>query len=195
MNEPWEVGGGDVLLATPRLSLRRFRAGDADAFAAYRADPDVARYQGWESCTKGEAVAFIEAQLARAPFEPGRWTQVAVELAAEGTLVGDCAVRMESPVARQAELGFTFAREHQGRGFATEAVSHLLGYAFEQLRLHRVFAVADARNLRALALAERVGMRREGAFRDAEWFKGEWTTTVLYALLETDLRGTNYVSS
>lgn len=190
MNEPWEAGGGDVFLATPRLSLRRFRAGDADAFAAYRADPEVARYQGWESCTRADAVAFIEAQLARAPFEPGRWTQVAVELSAEGTLVGDCAVRMESAVARQAELGFTFARGYQGRGFATEAVSHLLGYAFERLGLHRVFAVADARNLRAVALAERVGMRREGVFRDAEWFKGEWTTTVLYAVLETDRRGT-----
>jgi RimJ/RimL family protein N-acetyltransferase len=68
-------------------------------------------------------------------------------------------------------------------------VSHLLGYAFEKLGLHRIYAVADARNLRALALAERVGMRREGEFREAEWFKGEWTTTVLYALLESERRG------
>ena len=180
---------GDVLIETPRLVLRRFRADDADSFAAYRADPEVARYQGWESCTRGEAISFIDAQLARASFEPGRWTQVAVELAADGALIGDCALRMESAASRQAELGFTFAREYQGRGFAAEAVSHLLAYAFERLGLHRVFAVADVRNLRAIALAERVGMRREGEFRDAEWFKGEWTTTVLYALLETERRG------
>src|SRR5687767_2940919 len=188
MSEPRQADATDVFLLTPRLSLRRFRAGDADSFAAYRADPEVARYQGWESCTRGDAVAFIDAQLARAPFERGRWTQVAVELASDGSLIGDCALRMESAAARQAELGFTFAREYQGRGFATEAVSHLLGYAFARLGLHRIFAVADARNLRALALVERVGMRREGEFRDAEWFKGEWTTTVLYALLETERR-------
>jgi aminoglycoside 6'-N-acetyltransferase len=179
----------DVFVATPRLVLRRFRAGDAGSFAAYRDDPEVARYQGWDSCSRADAVSFIEAQLARAPFETGRWTQVAVELAADGKLIGDCALRMESSTARQAELGFTFARGYQGRGFATEAVSHLLGYAFEKLGLHRIYAVADARNLRALALAERVGMRREGEFRDAEWFKGEWTTTVLYALLESERRG------
>ena len=178
----------DVFVATPRLALRRFRAGDAASFAAYRDDPEVARYQGWDSCSPADAVSFIDAQLARAPFEPGRWTQVAVELAAEGTLIGDCALRMESSAARQAELGFTFARGYQGRGFATEAVSHLLAYAFDKLRLHRIFAVADVRNLRALALAERVGMRREGEFREAEWFKGEWTTTVLYALLESERR-------
>ncbi|MEO8347708.1 MAG: GNAT family N-acetyltransferase, partial [Acidobacteriota bacterium] len=188
MTEPWKAGGGDVFLETPRLSLRRFRAGDADSFAAYRADPEVARYQGWDSCTRGDAVAFIEAQLARAPFEPGRWTQVAVELSGEGTHIGDCALRMESPASRQAEMGFTFARGYQGRGFATEAVSHLLGFAFARLGMHRVFAVADARNLRAIALVERVGMRREGEFVDAEWFKGEWVSTVVYAQLETEFR-------
>ena len=188
MSEKRAAPASDVFVATPRLSLRRFRAGDADSFAAYRADPEVARYQGWDSCSRAEAVSFIAAQLARAPFEPGRWTQVAVELAAEARLIGDCALRMESAAAGQAELGFTFARAHQGRGFATEAVSHLLDYGFDRLGLHRIFAVADARNVRALALAERVGMRREGEFRDAEWFKGEWTTTVLYALLETDRR-------
>ena len=188
MSEERAAPASDVFVATPRLSLRRFRAGDADSFAAYRADPTVARYQGWDSCSRAEAVSFIAAQLARAPFEPGRWTQVAVELAEEGRLIGDCALRMESAAARQAELGFTFARGYQGRGFATEAVSNLLDYGFDRLGLHRIFAVADARNVRALALAERVGMRREGEFRDAEWFKGEWTTTVLYALLETDRR-------
>lgn len=180
----------DVLIETPRLSLRRFRAADADSFAAYRADPEVARYQGWDSCTRDNAVAFIEAQLARPPFEPGRWTQVAVELTRDRAHIGDCALRMESAAARQAELGFTFAIGYQGRGFATEAVSHLLTYAFERLGLHRVFAVADARNLRAISLLDRVGMRREGEFRDAEWFKGEWTSTVLYALLEGERRAT-----
>jgi RimJ/RimL family protein N-acetyltransferase len=36
-----------VLITTERLALRRFRAADAEALAAYRSDPDVARYQSW----------------------------------------------------------------------------------------------------------------------------------------------------
>ena len=35
---------------------------------------------------EAEASAFIDAQLARAPFEPGRWPQIAVELGEGGTL-------------------------------------------------------------------------------------------------------------
>ena len=45
-------------LVSSRLLLRRFAIGDAPAFAAYRSDPAVARYQDWESCTLVEAEAF-----------------------------------------------------------------------------------------------------------------------------------------
>src|SRR3990172_12657922 len=36
-------------LSSQRLTVRRFRADDAEPFAAYRSDPAVARYQGWEA--------------------------------------------------------------------------------------------------------------------------------------------------
>ena len=36
-----------MLIATERLVLRRFRSSDAETLAAYRSDPDVARYQSW----------------------------------------------------------------------------------------------------------------------------------------------------
>ena len=40
---------GFTMIETPRLVLRRFDAGDLDAFVAYRADADVARFQSWEA--------------------------------------------------------------------------------------------------------------------------------------------------
>lgn len=36
-------------LRTARLHLRRFRETDVDAFARYRSDPAVARYQRWDA--------------------------------------------------------------------------------------------------------------------------------------------------
>jgi aminoglycoside 6'-N-acetyltransferase len=168
--------------------VRRFRSGDLASFLAYRNDPEVARYQGFEGCSESEARAFIEEQGARPLFERGRWSQLAVEARESGEHVGDCAVRITARDPRQAELGFSFARAHQGRGLATEAVGGLLGHLLSDLGLHRVFAIADARNGRAIALLERVGMRREGSFREAAWFKGIWATDVLYAALASDRR-------
>ncbi len=41
-------------------------------------------------------------------------------------LVGDCALAPQTHEARTVEIGFTIAPEHQGRGYAREAVSWLL---------------------------------------------------------------------
>ena len=87
---------------------------------------------------------------------------------------------------RQAEVGFTLSREHQGKGYASEAVSRLLDYAFGDLGLHRVVAITDRENERSFALLERVGMRREGHFVQNAWFKGRWASEYLYALLEDE---------
>lgn len=151
-------------LHSPRLVLRRFAAGDGAAFAAYRNDPDVARYQSWEGCSAAEAARFIRAQQAQ-ELVPGEWLQMAVALREANTLIGDCALKIHETDRRQATIGFTFARQFQRQGFATEAVSCLLDCVFERLRLHRVIADTDALNDPAWTLLERLGMRREGQLR------------------------------
>jgi RimJ/RimL family protein N-acetyltransferase len=35
-------------LETDRLRIRRFQDSDMESFLAYRNDPEVARYQGWD---------------------------------------------------------------------------------------------------------------------------------------------------
>ena len=67
-----------------------------------------------------------------------------------------------------------------------EAVTRLLDYVFGELCKHRVFAVTDTRNVRAVRLLERLGMRREGHFIRNIWFKGSWGDEYLYALLEEE---------
>jgi RimJ/RimL family protein N-acetyltransferase len=62
----------------------------------------------------------------------------------------------------------------------------VLALAFTRLGLHRVIARVDARNLPSLRLCERLGMRREAVLRENEWFKGEWTDEVDYALLASE---------
>jgi len=171
------------VVTAERLVLRRFQPRDAEALAAYRSDPEVARYQAWDTCSLDEAARFIESLAHLAPGTPGTWFQFAVSHTASGALLGDCALRCTRADPRQAELGFTFAREHQGKELASEAVQRVLAYAFSTLGLHRVFAIVDERNARAKHLLERGRFRREGHFRKNAWFKGEWSSEILYAVL------------
>ncbi len=176
-------------LLTPRLVLRRFHMGDLAAFLAYRNDPEVARYQGWPTPMSDEAgQAFID-EAATAILSPaGGGGQIAVALAASDELLGDLYLGPMGGDPRQGTLGYSLARQHQGRGYMNEAARALLGYAFGGLGLHRVVATVDTRNGPSVALLERLGMRREGHLRQCYYDEraGEWADEYLYALLRAE---------
>ncbi|MDQ3257280.1 MAG: GNAT family N-acetyltransferase [Acidobacteriota bacterium] len=182
-------------LESARLRLRRFAAADLAAFVAYRNDPLVARYQSWETYGEQEAIEFLRHQADTRPGAPGEWTQFAVELKATGALVGDCALHVKADDARQGEIGFTLAREYQGRGYAAEAVARLLDHVFAELQLHRVVAITDCENAASVALLERLGLRREGHFIQNVWFKGRWGNEYLYAVLADEWRGSEMMNA
>jgi RimJ/RimL family protein N-acetyltransferase len=169
-----------------RLLLRRFDDRDLAAFLAYVNDPEVARYQSWESYTEQQARELIGQQKEREPGRPGEWFSFAAELKETGALAGHVSLSVKAEDARQGEMGFTFAREHQGRGLAREAAGRVLDYAFGVMGLHRVVAVTDCENVRSAALLERLGMRREAHFVENVWFKGAWGSEYLYAVLRRE---------
>ncbi|MCT9081311.1 GNAT family N-acetyltransferase [Streptomyces fulvoviolaceus] len=174
------------MIETPRLTLRRFKATDAAPLAAYRNDPDIARYQAWPSPLSPQAAADTVRRYAEQdPDRPG-WFQYAIELKADGGLAGDLGVLLHETGA-QADLGFTLAPHLHRQGYATEAVQAVIRHLFAR-GLHRVSAECDARNTASARLLERNGFQREG--RRPEFTRnintGEWTDTLLYGLLARD---------
>ncbi|MCA0987471.1 GNAT family N-acetyltransferase [Guptibacillus algicola] len=173
-------------IQSSRLLLRPFKESDLDAFVAYRADPEVARYQSWESYTREEGIAFFES-MAKARFNaPGEYFQIAFERKDTNEMIGDCVVHPLAEDARQVEIGFTLAKRFQGKGYAHEALTTLLTYLFDELKKHRAFAVTDVKNEGSIKLLENLGMRREGHFIENIWFKGEWGSEYLYAILNKE---------
>ena len=179
-----------MLIETPRLALRRFRPEDAPALALYRSDPAVARYQGWTAPVALEsAVSLVEDFAAGDPGRPGWFQYAIVPKADRRLLLGDVGVYLHEN-RMQAELGFTLAPEHQGCGYATEAVRAVLHHLFDVCGLRRVSAECDARNLRSAQLLERVGFQLEGRRPAFTWIKGEWTDDLLFGLLAEDRAAT-----
>ncbi|MDF2667443.1 MAG: acetyltransferase, including N-acetylase of ribosomal protein [Microbacterium sp.] len=88
--------------------------------------------------------------------------------------------------AGSAEIGWVVSPAASGRGLATEAVRALIATAFEVYGLRRLVARIDAENVRSLALAERVGMRREAHLVENEWFKGRWSDEIDYGILSRE---------
>jgi aminoglycoside 6'-N-acetyltransferase len=173
------------MITTARLELRRFRPEDAEAFAAYRSIPEVARYQSWDApFSLADAGTTVAGFATGDPVAPG-WFQYAIDL--DGQLIGDLGLNTFDNLM-QADLGFTLAPAYQGKGYATEAVSALLEQLFTERDLHRVSAECDARNLASARFLRRVGFRPEGFRPEYSWFKNEWTDDLLFGLLRRDWR-------
>jgi len=175
-----------VFIETKRLVLRRFEAADLPTFLAYRNDPEVARYQSWNATSEEEARRFVAEMRSAQPGVPGPGYQFAVAERGGGAHVGDCYLKLLDYDMRQAEIGYTLARAAWGRGYATEAVTGLLGFLFHSLHLHRVTAYTAVRNVRSVALLERIGMRREGHMQQSFWLDGGWQDEYLYALVAAE---------
>jgi RimJ/RimL family protein N-acetyltransferase len=175
-------------IVTPRLVLRRLETADSEAVHRYRTDPGVSRFQSWRPLSVEDALRFIEALAKVNPDTPGTWFQLAIILRDTGLLIGDCGLHYPAEETRQAEVGITLAQEYQGKGYALEALTAVLDYLFITLGKHRVYASVDPRNRSCLALLERLGMRKEGHFRESLWFKGEWADDVIYAILDREWR-------
>jgi len=175
----------DYPLETQRLLLRPFTRGDVDAVHDYRRREDVARFLFDPPLSREECAEAVQQRIGQIAFElEGDKIVLAVTLRESGLLIGEVSLIWRSVEARQAEVGWIFHPEYQGKGYATEAAVAMLDLAFTLGDIHRVMARCDARNEASARLMERLGMRREAHFREHALFKGGWDEEFIYAILE-----------
>jgi RimJ/RimL family protein N-acetyltransferase len=146
-------------LGSKRLLLRMFCDSDLDAYAAMCGDPEVMRYLGaGYPLTRAESwrnMALVLGHWQLRGF--GLW---AVEERATGLLAGRVGCwQPEGWPGR--EIGWTFRREFWGRGYATEAAQLVLADTFSHARDSRLISLIHPQNERSIAVALRLGMRRE----------------------------------
>jgi aminoglycoside 6'-N-acetyltransferase len=161
-------------IVTERLMLRRSRADDAETISAYRSDPDVHRYQGWDRTDPDGIREEIERMGDRPPGDPAGWVQLSVEERATGALVGDVGLSPAEGEPGVIKLGYTISPAFQGRGYATEAVAALVTYAFESLQADVVRVYANEANVPSIRVAQKAGLRLieriERSYEGEVWF-------------------------
>lgn len=177
----------DYPIKTDRLLLRPFQAGDLDDFYAYRGRPDVYRYLDGEAPDRTATAELLAEKMTHHELtKEGQRLTFAVYWPEADRVIGDVVLMWLNEEHRQGELGYIFNPEFHGKGLAREAAQAILHLGFHDLGLHRIIAQCDPRNEPSWRLMERLGMRREAHFREAEIFKGEWGDLFVYALLKEE---------
>ncbi len=77
-----------------------------------------------------------------------------------------------------------------GKGHGTAATQLVLGYAFKQMKLHRIELEVFDYNHRAMAIYERVGFVREGVKRQALHWQGRYHDIILMSMLHHEFKPT-----
>ena len=165
------------------LVVAPLAADDLPAFVAYRREPDVARYQGWTPDFDDTDARQLLASQAGHDFPAvGEWMQFAVR-SPSGDLLGDVAVHVLDDQPDSYELGVTVSPAAQGRGIARRALAAVIDHLVGARGAHRVILTLDERNQPMKRVCAALGLRHEGTARDADWFKGEWTSVETWAVL------------
>ena len=171
-------------LETQRLRIRRFAVEDIADIRRFLADPSVSRETPEIPHDEDGLLSYVHTQRGLGLSDAGRCVDLAIERQEDGPVVG--LLSFVPNGKGQGEIGWALGAEYRGQGYATEAASGLLAYVFGSLEIHRVSAGTSAENQASWRVMERLGMRKEGHFRQArppEVSGGAWTDTVCYAVL------------
>jgi RimJ/RimL family protein N-acetyltransferase len=168
------------------LLLRPFTTDDIPAFLARRNDPEVARYQDWELPYPPErATELVSRVIEMGEPTDGEWWMAVVCDLSTGEVFGDVGCDL-SWGGRTAELGYTFAKEHWGKGSGVEAVEALVRYLFEDRAVTRVWGQLHPDNPASAMVLERSGLLFEGHTKSSFWLGDEVSDDWLYGMTRVD---------
>lgn len=197
-----------LVIETERLILRPLRMSDVDDLYEYQSDAKIVRYIPWEERSREQVTHFLEKALNTSKNEQrdeGDFIVLAWELKdlsgdsryekttslenyRLGKVIGQSNTSLKSTNDQLADIGWVTHPDYHRQGFAHEATRALMKYVFDNFPVHRIIADIDTRNPESAKLAEKLGMRREGEFINSEFFKGDWCSMWLYAILKEEFK-------
>lgn len=148
-----------ISLETPHLRLRPWQESDQEAFAAMNADPEVMLHFP-APLNRTESDGLMDRFVNH--FETHGWGRWAVEERETGKLLGFCGlatVPFQTTFTPAVEIGWRFAREYWGKGYAFKAAQAALRDGFERLHLPEIVSFTVPANVRSYRLMQRLGMQ------------------------------------
>ena len=169
-------------IQTERLMLRPWVFEDLGDVLLYATDEEWGRFLPLpQPYGEEDARRFVATQVLLDWHKHSSW---AIEH--QGSVLGGINLRLLSG-GRIGEMGYSIARSHWRRGFATEAARAVVNSAFHSCPdLLKVRAMADARNQASMRVLEKIGMQREGVLRLNRLNHGQLVDEVWYGLLRSE---------
>lgn len=163
------------ILETDRLILRPITLDDAEDLFEYASDPENTKNTFPTHQSLEESKWIIANLFMRSPLG-----NFAIELKENGKMIGTCDLRINEE-DRSAELAYAINKKYWGNGYAPEAAKKLLDFAFNTLKVERIWAKYAAENGASGRVMEKIGMEKEGVLRHTKNLCGDFVDQVVYS--------------
>ena len=101
--------------------------------------------------------------------------------------IGNITLQCIHQIYRSAEFACVFGeKDYWGRGYGTEAAKMIFNHGFKRLNLHRIWTGTASTNIGMQKIAEKLGMKKEGVFKEAMFLNGEYVDIIEYGILAKD---------
>ncbi len=172
-------------LETNRLILREILPGDAGALLHIFGDDEVTRYFGMTTFTSIEqAQQLIKGMTER--FKNKVRIRWGITLKGEHMVIGTCGYPDWDRSQHLGAIGYDLASAYWRKGIATEAVTALLKFGYENMALNRIEALVMQENIASIQLLRKLRFQEEGILRGRGFWKGEFHDLKLFAMLKKD---------
>lgn len=172
-------------LETDRLILREHTLSDAKTWFALRHNQDVMRYIDRDSPKDIEEVEdYIKGLIVG--FEQGESMGWAIALKdSPEQMIGNVVFwRMDFPNYR-AEIGYLIDPAFWRKGFVSEALTAIIAFAFQEMKLHSIEANINPLNEASRKLLIKQGFVKEAYFKEDYYFNGKFLDSEIYSLIST----------
>ena len=172
-------------LETDRLILREHTLSDAKTWFELRHNPDVMRYIDRDSPKDIEEVEdYIKGLIAG--FEQGESMGWAIALKdSPQQMIGNIVFwRMDFPNYR-AEIGYLIDPAYWRKGLVSEALTAIIAFAFEEMKLHSIEANINPLNEASRKLLMKQGFVKEAYFKEDYYFNGKFLDSEIYSLISS----------
>lgn len=173
------------MIVGEKVRLRPIERDDLPRYVEWFGDPKVRRHPAVYlpfSLTQEERwYESLQERLERADD-----VLLAIETA-DGVHIGNVGLHSINWKDRSTELGIVIGEKaYWNQGYGTDAIRTLLGLAFREMNLHRVFLQVDADNARGIRCYEKAGFRREGTLREVVFKEGAYYDQYIMSILESE---------